>query len=243
MIKPIRVAKVIADSGLCSRREAEKLILEARVQVNGKLIDSPATLITDQSIKVDNKLINAKQEVRLWLFHKPAGFLTSNNDPKKRKTIFDILPENMPRVVTVGRLDFNSEGLLILTTNGHLARFIELPKTGWIRKYRVRVHGKIDINRLLNVKNGITIDDVRYKFHEIEVESGSSTNSWLNISLKEGKNREIRNVMEYFGLKVNRLIRVSYGSFNLGNLAKGQIKEIKTSKLKDFIPAKILESC
>lgn len=243
MKKPIRIAKVIADSGLCSRRQAEQLILEGRVQVNGKFIESPAVLISDHSIKVDGKLINPKQKARLWIFNKPASFLTSNSDPKNRKTIYDILPDDLPRVISIGRLDYNSEGLLLLTTNGQLARFIELPKTGWIRKYRVRVHGFLDTKRLLNLKKGITIDGVKYKVHDIEIEQGSSTNNWLNISLKEGKNREIRKLMESMGLKVNRLIRVSYGSFNIGNLKKGQIKEIPASKLKDFIPAKILESC
>ena len=231
-----RIAKVIADSGYCSRREAEKMIFEGRVAVNGKIIESPAILISDESIKIDNKLINNKQKTRLWIFHKPAGFITSNFDPKNRKTIFNILPSDLPRLISIGRLDYNSEGLLLMTTNGELARYVELPKTGWIRKYRVRVHGKINENRLKNLINGITIDNIKYKFSEVKIEKSQSTNSWLILSLKEGKNREIRKVMEFLGLKVNRLVRISYGPFNLGNLSKGNIKELSQKMIDNFLP-------
>ena len=231
-----RIAKVIADSGHCSRREAEKLIFEGRVRVNGKIIESPALLISDESIKIDNKLINNKQKTRLWIFHKPAGFLTSSTDPKNRKTIYNILPSDLPRLISIGRLDYNSEGLLLMTTNGELARYVELPKTGWIRKYRVRVHGKINEYRLKNLINGITIDNIKYKFSEVKIEKSNSTNSWLILSLKEGKNREIRKVMEFFGLKVNRLVRISYGPFNLGNLYKGNMREISQKMINNFLP-------
>ncbi|MDA9573706.1 rRNA pseudouridine synthase [Rickettsiales bacterium] len=231
-----RIAKVIADSGHCSRREAEKLIFEGRVSVNGKIIESPALLISDESIKIDNKLINNKQKTRLWIFHKPAGFLTSSTDPKNRKTIYNILPSDLPRLISIGRLDYNSEGLLLMTTNGELARYVELPKTGWIRKYRVRVHGKINEYRLKNLINGITIDNIKYKFSEVKIEKSNSTNSWLILSLKEGKNREIRKVMEFFGLKVNRLVRISYGPFNLGNLYKGNMREISQKMINNFLP-------
>ncbi len=231
-----RIAKVIADSGHCSRREAEKLIFEGRVSVNGKIIESPALLISDESIKIDNKLINNKQKTRLWIFHKPAGFLTSSTDPKNRKTIHNILPSDLPRLISIGRLDYNSEGLLLMTTNGELARYVELPKTGWIRKYRVRVHGKINEYRLKNLINGITIDNIKYKFSEVKIEKSNSTNSWLILSLKEGKNREIRKVMESFGLKVNRLVRISYGPFNLGNLYKGNMREISQKMINNFLP-------
>lgn len=231
-----RIAKVIADSGHCSRREAEKLIFEGRVSVNGKIIESPALLISDESIKIDNKLINNKQKTRLWIFHKPAGFLTSSTDPKNRKTIYNILPSDLPRLISIGRLDYNSEGLLLMTTNGELARYVELPKTGWIRKYRVRVHGKINEYRLKNLINGITIDNIKYKFSEVKIEKSDSTNSWLILSLKEGKNREIRKVMEFFGLKVNRLVRISYGPFNLGNLSKGNMREISQKMINNFLP-------
>ncbi len=238
--KSTRIAKIIADAGYCSRRQAEELILEGRVQVNGKLIDTPAILITDESIKIDNKLINPKQDIRLWLFNKPSGFLTTTFDPKNRKNIFDILPQDMPRVISVGRLDYNSEGLLLLTTNGDLARYMELPKTGWIRKYRVRAHGKINEERLQKLTKGIVVDGTKYRFSEIIVESMAGTNAWLKISLKEGKNREIRKVLEHLGLKVNRLIRVSYGSFNLGNLASGQVLEVTKKQLQSFLPKELL---
>ena len=234
--KGIRIAKVIAQSGHCSRREAEALILEGRVKVNGATIDSPATFITDHSIKIDGKLINAKQEVRLWLFHKPVGYLTTTKDPEGRKTIFDLLSKRMPRTISVGRLDFNTEGLLLLTTSGEVARYMELPKNKWIRKYRVRVFGKLNIERLKRLEKGIVVDGVRYKSIKVEVEVEKASNSWLKISLEEGKNREIRKVMEYLGLQVNRLIRVSYGPFSLGNLAVGEVQEVSKSVLKNSFP-------
>lgn len=210
-IDGIRVAKVISQSGLCSRREAEQLIVEGRVTVNGEIINTPAVFITDQSIKVDGKLINAKQETRLWLFYKPVGTITSAKDPKNRKTIFKILPKNMPRVISVGRLDFNTEGLIILTTNGALASYMEMPKNKWVRKYRARVFGKLDHDRLKALENGITIEGIHYGSVKVTVDVEKESNSWLTISLQEGKNREIRNIMEHLGLQVNRLIRVSFG--------------------------------
>jgi len=235
-----RVAKVISQSGLCSRREAEQLIVEGRVTVNGETIDTPAVFITDQSIKVDGKLINAKQETRLWLLYKPVGTITSAKDPKNRKTIFKILPKNMPRVISVGRLDFNTEGLIVLTTNGALASYMEMPKNKWVRKYRARVFGKIDHERLKALENGITIEGIHYGSVKVSVDVEKESNSWLTISLQEGKNREIRNIMEHLGLQVNRLIRVSFGPFVLGNMQIGELREINKKQLESFIPAEIL---
>ncbi len=234
--KGIRVAKLIAMSGHCSRREAEALIVEGRVQVNGVVINSPTTFITDHSVKVDGKLISEKQPVRLWLFHKPKGVITTNKDPKNRKTVFDALPKGMPRVITVGRLDYNTEGLLLLTNDGTIARYAELPQNKWIRNYRARVFGKLDIERLKKLEQGITVDGIRYRGIKVEVESERESNSWLKISLDEGKNREIRKVMEHLGLQVSRLIRISFGPFILGNMAVGELKEINKTTIRNFFP-------
>lgn len=236
-IKGQRVAKIIARSGYCSRREAEALIVEGRVKVNGKIITSPATIITDHSIKIDNKLLASKEPPKLWIFHKPSGYITTNKDPLGRKTIFEILPKNLPRVMTVGRLDINTEGLLLLTNDGELARHIELPQNGLMRNYRARVFGKIDdqkLARLENLSKGITINGTRYRAIKIELENegGSGANSWLRISINEGKNREIKKVLEYFGLSVNRLIRIAFGPFNLGNLPVGTVKEVSANLIK-----------
>ena len=231
--KGIRIAKYIAHAGYCSRRDAEKLVEEGRVKVNGVVIETPATLITDHSVKIDDKLINPSTEIRLWLFHKPQGIITSNKDEKNRKTIFDFLPKVMPRVISVGRLDFNTEGLLLLTTNGDLARHMELPKNKWLRQYRARVYGKVDMERLKKLINGIKIDGVRYGSIKVELDSEKGSNSWLTISIEEGKNREIRKVMEYFGLKVNRLIRTSFGPFKLDSLKVGELQEISRLMLKN----------
>ncbi len=234
----IRVAKLIAASGKCSRREAEQLIAEGRVKVNGEVISTPATFITDQSVKVDDKLINAKSPTRLWLFHKPAGFSTTTKDPNNRKTIFDLLPRDLPRVITIGRLDFNTEGLLLLTTDGSLARHLELPKNQFIRQYRARVFGKIDQDRLKRLERGITVDGVRYGSIKVEVEVEKPSNSWLKISLTEGKNREIRKVMEHLGLRVNSWIRTSYADFKLGALPVGQVSEVRKAVVNQILAAK-----
>ena len=238
--KGIRVAKVIAESGHSSRREAEALILEGRVKVNGVTITTPATFITDHSIKIDDKLINAKQPVRLWIFHKPDGFLTTTKDPHSCKTIFDLLPKNMPRVITVGRLDYNTEGLLLLTTSGALARHMELPKTAWIRKYRARVFGKINHERLKKLEKGITVDGVRYGSIKVKVDVEKDSNSWLTIAISEGKNREIRKVMEHLGLQVNRLIRTSFGPFTLGDLKVCAVQEITKATMKSSFDKEFL---
>ncbi len=253
--KGVRIAKIIANAGFCSRREAEELIEQSRVQVNGKVITDKATIITDQSIKIDNKLLNQKQETRIFIFYKPAGVITSNKDEKGRKTVFDFLSNHkLPRLITVGRLDFNTEGLLLLTTNGEVSRYIELPKNAWIRKYRARVYGRIDEQRLQKLEKGITVNGVKYGSIKVDVEpqtnnskssakekqSQNSANSWLQISISEGKNREIRKVMEEVGLQVNRLIRTSFGPFSLGTMKEGQIIEVDKKTLKNYLPKEFL---
>ncbi|MDX2083424.1 MAG: pseudouridine synthase [Rickettsiales bacterium] len=230
--KGIRIAKYIAHSGFCSRRDAENLILEGRVKVNGQVIETPATLIFDQSVKIDDKLINAKTTIRLWLFHKPKSIITTHKDEKNRPTIFDLLPKNIPRVISVGRLDFNTEGLLLLTNNGDFARYLELPQTKILRQYRARVFGKINHERLKKLSKGITVNGVRYGSIKVDVDNEGDSNSWLTITISEGKNREIRKVMEHLGLQVNRLIRTSFGPFELGALKVGELQEVSRLSLK-----------
>ena len=227
MEKGHRVAKVIARYSQYSRREAENLIKEGRIKVNGKLIDNPAINITDESIKIDNKLLLKNQETKIWVFHKPKGYITTQNDPNGRPTVFSILPKRMQKLISIGRLDINTEGLLLLTNDGDFARKMELPISKIKRTYRVRVHGKLPMERLLKLKKGITIEGVYYKSIEINLEKTVSTNSWLKISLIEGKNREIKKVLKYFGLEVNRLIRTSFGEFSLKDLPAGKVKAIK----------------
>lgn len=234
-IKPQRIAKIIARSGHCSRREAEELIKEGRVKVNGVIIDSPAILITDQAIKIDNKLINKNEKIRLWIFHKPRGYITTTKDTMNRKTIFSLLPPSLPRVLSVGRLDINTEGLLLLTNDGEVSRYMELPKNKWTRNYRARVYGKIDMEKLKKLENGIKIDGIFYGSIKVELERERNFNSWVKISLCEGKNREIKKVFEYFGLTVNRLIRISFGPFHLGKLAIGAVKEVPKNVLKETL--------
>lgn len=233
-----RIAKRIARAGLCSRREAERWIEQGRVTVNGKTLESAACVVTDaDKIYVDRKPLQGKEETRLFLYHKPAGLVTSHKDEKGRDTVFDKLPEGLPRVVSVGRLDLNTEGLLLLTNDGELSRYLELPSTGWKRKYRVRVHGRVDEKKLAHLKKGMTVDGVKYKSIDAEIEPNSSegANSWLSVALREGKNREIRKVMEALNLQVTRLIRTDYGPFNLGKLPKGAAKEVEERILKEQI--------
>lgn len=233
-----RIAKRIARAGLCSRRDAERWIADGRVQVNGKVLDSPACVVgLEDKIIVDGKALQGEESVRLFLYHKPAGLVTTHKDEKGRETVFDKLPKGLPRVVSVGRLDLNTEGLLLLTNDGGLSRFLELPSTGWSRKYRVRVMGTVDPKRLEALKKGITIEGVNYKSIEAVLEQEQKgANSWISVTLREGKNREIRRVMEALNLQVNRLIRVSYGPFNLGKLPVGGVQEIEERVLKAQIP-------
>lgn len=236
-----RIAKRMARAGLCSRREAESWIAQGRVKVNGKVIVSAALNVTDKDkIDIDGKVLGTAAAPHVWRFHKPKGTITSNKDPQGRTTIFDVLPKGLPRVVTIGRLDYNTEGLLLLTNDGALARHLELPATGWKRKYRVRVFGKVDQAQLDSLKKGITVDGVRYNNIEAKIEKQQGDNLWLAITLTEGKNREIRRVCEALGLSVNRLIRVSYGPFLLGDLPKGAVEEIPRKALKESL-GKFLE--
>lgn len=233
-----RIAKRLARSGVCSRRDAEKMILERRVSVDGRIIDSPALNVTDKNvIAVDGKPLSAAEETRVWRYHKPSGVLTTSRDPRGRPTVFEKLPADMPRVVSVGRLDFNTEGLLLLTNDGELARFLELPKNAWLRHYRVRVYGHVEAAKLASVAKGVTISGIRYEPVKIEIEKGKEegTNSWLSVTIREGKNREVRKIMEHLGLQVTRLIRVAFGPFPLGKLPRGAVEEIPRRVLRDSL--------
>ncbi len=229
-----RIAKRMARAGLCSRREAERWIEAGRVAVNGTILDSAAFTVTSQDkITVDGNDIPDLERPRLWRYHKPPGLVTSHKDEKGRDTVFDKLPEDLPRVISVGRLDLNSEGLLLLTNDGELARKLELPATGWKRRYRVRVHGHPKDADMQKLAKGITFEGVRYGAIEGTVDSTKGANSWLTISLREGKNREVRKVMEYLGYTVSRLIRISYGPMALGDLPAGAVEEVKSKILRD----------
>ena len=233
-----RIAKRLARAGVCSRRDAERLIEAGRVSVDGKVLTSPALNVTDANvIKVDGKPIEAAEETRIWRYHKPAGVLTTAKDPQGRPTVFEKMPPDMPRVVTVGRLDFNTEGLLLLTNDGELARHLELPANAWLRHYRVRVHGTVDAAKLASVANGVTISGIRYEGVKIEVEKGKedSANSWLAVTIREGKNREVRKIMEHLDLTVTRLIRVAFGPFPLGKLVRGAIEEVPRRVLHESL--------
>jgi 23S rRNA pseudouridine2605 synthase len=234
--KPERIAKRLARAGICSRREAERMIAEGRVAVNGQILSSPAlTVSLSDEIKVDGKPLAAPERTRLFLYHKPAGLVTTNRDERGRATVFDKLPAELPRVVSVGRLDLNTEGLLLLTNDGGLARHLELPATGWKRRYRVRVHGNLNKDSLDGLANGITIEGIQYAPIEAAIDR-EGTNSWLTVGLREGKNREIRKVMDFLGLRVSRLIRVAYGPFQLGQMREGAVSEVTGKVLKEQIP-------
>ena len=229
-----RIAKLLARAGLCSRRDAERWIADGRVMVDGKVLTSPAVNVGGASeIRVDGKPLAEPEHPRLWRYHKPAGLVTTHRDEKGRPTVFAALPKEMPRVISIGRLDLNSEGLLLLTNDGALARRLELPATGWIRRYKVRVHGEVDPGRLAALAKGVTIDRVAYGPIRAELERNQGSNAWIAMTLGEGKNREVRRVLEYLGLQVTRLIRLSYGPFQLGNLARGEVAEISKKALAE----------
>lgn len=200
------------------------------------MVTTPAFNVTpEDAVKVDGKLLTAKEQPRLWLYHKPAGLVTTHRDEKNRPTVFQALPKSLGRVISVGRLDLNSEGLLLLTNDGELSRKLELPATGWIRRYRARVFGGATSQMIAQMKKGLLIDGVQYGSVEVVVDSQKKDNSWVTVSLKEGKNREIRKIFEHYGCKVSRLIRLSYGPFQLGSLAKGEVKEVPAKVLKTFM--------
>lgn len=235
-----RLAKFMARSGVCSRRDAEELIKQKRVTVNGEIVSTPAYNVEGtEKILLDGEKLPEIEQTRLWLYHKPAGLLTTHKDTEARATVFDHLPAGLPRVISVGRLDLNSEGLLLLTNNGELSRKLELPENGWSRRYKVRVHGFINKNKLTDLSKGVTVDGVNYGPVKAELESQNGTNSWLIVTLNEGKNREIRKLMKSIGLEVARLIRLSYGPFQLGSLKKGEVREIPQKVLKEQLGSKI----
>jgi 23S rRNA pseudouridine2605 synthase len=235
-----RIAKVVSRAGLASRRDAEEWIVQGRVTVNGRVINSPALDVTaNDVITVDGKPLPPRERTRLFLFHKPRGLMTTHADPEGRPTVFDNLPEGLPRLISIGRLDFNTEGLLLLTNDGGLARALELPDTGWLRRYRVRAHGEVTQAQLDELKRGVEVDGVKYGPIDATLERDQGANVWLVFAIREGKNREVRNVMAHLGLEVNRLIRVSYGPFQLAELPEGAVEEVKTRVLREQLGEKI----
>ena len=234
-----RIAKRLARAGLCSRRDAERWIAEGRVKVDGEVLQTPAFIVTNQSrIEVDGKPLPEAERPRLWRYHKPPGEIVTARDPQGRRTIFDSLPKGMPRTIAIGRLDFMSEGLLLLTNDGGLARRLELPANGWIRQYRARVHGGVDPDRLAALGKGVTVEGVRYGPIKASLDRQQRTNAWLNIALAEGKNREVRRVLAHLDLPVVRLIRTAFGPFHLGDMERGEVQEMPTQALDNLLGLK-----
>src|SRR3954466_10249819 len=238
-----RIAKVIARAGLCSRREAEAWIAAGRVAVNGEKIASPAlNVVPSDKIIVDGKPLPGAERTRPFLYHKPRGLVTTSSDPQGRPTIFGALSKDLPRLISVGRLDLNTEGLLLLTNDGGLARALELPATAWLRRYRVRAHGKVTQHELDGLRDGVTVDEINYGPIEATLEREQGTNVWITFAIREGKNREVRNVLRHLGLQVARLIRVSFGPFQLGDLAEGDVAEVPTRILRDQLGEKLTKA-
>lgn len=235
-----RIAKVIARAGLASRREAEAWIAAGRVAVNGAKITSPALNVTPaDKIVVDGKPLPGAERTRLFLYHKPRGLVTTSADPQGRPTIFGALPKDLPRLISIGRLDLSTEGLLLLTNDGGLARALELPATGWLRRYRVRAHGKVTQGELDALRDGVTVDGINYGPIEATLDREQPSNVWITFAIREGKNREVRNVLRHLGLHVARLIRVSFGPFQLGEIEEGEISEVPTRVLRDQLGEKL----
>jgi 23S rRNA pseudouridine2605 synthase len=237
-----RIAKMIARAGLASRRAAEEWVAAGRVAVNGTVIHSPVLNVTAHDrISVDGEPLPARERTRLFLYYKPRGLMTSHSDPQGRPTIFERLPKELPRLVSVGRLDFNTEGLILLTNDGALARALELPATGWLRRYRVRAHGSVTQRTLDELRTGITVDGIKYREIEAKVDRIQGANLWLTFAIREGKNREVRNVLGHLGLTVNRLIRVSFGPFQLGELSESEVEEVPTRVLREQLGERLVE--
>ncbi len=233
-----RIAKWLARAGVASRRDSEKLITEGRVRINNKVVTHPSTLVgAGDLVQVGGKLVDAPDRTRLWRYHKPVGLVTTHRDPQDRPTVFSRLPDGLPRLISVGRLDLNSEGLLLLTNDGGLARRLELPATGWLRRYRVRVHGVVNEAGLARLADGAVVEGVKYGPIEAGLDAVKGDNAWLTVSLREGRNREVRKVMGFLGLQVTRLIRVAYGPFQLGVLAKGAVDEVPGKVLREQVGA------
>lgn len=233
-----RIAKYLARAGVASRRDAERMLAEGRVRLNNIVVTHPATFVgKGDLVTVDGALVEEPERTRLWRYHKPDGLVTTHKDPEGRPTVFEKLRHQLPRVISVGRLDLTSEGLLLLTNDGALARHLELPSTGWIRRYRVRVFGHPDPRALAALANGVTIEGVKYAPIEAAMDSRKGDNAWITVGLTEGRNREVRRVMAHLGLNVSRLIRTAYGPFQLGNLARGEVEEVPARVLRDQLPS------
>ena len=232
-----RIAKWLARAGIASRRDAEKLLAEGRVRMNNIVVTHPATFVTaGDLVQVNGKLVDAPDRTRLWRYHKPVGLVTTHRDPEGRPTVFDAVRKEMPRVVSVGRLDLNSEGLLLLTNDGGLARRLEMPANGWLRRYRVRVYGNVQEDALARLAQGVVVEGVRYGAIEAGLDSRKGENAWITVALREGRNREIRRVMAHLNLQVTRLIRIAYGPFQLGTLPRSDVEEITAKVMREQLP-------